>query len=86
ESCAVSQNYPNPFNPTTALPLSLDKNARVSVKIFDATGRLVSSEDYELGAGEHTLPVNGSAWATGTYFARVSTSDYSQTVKMHLIK
>ena len=85
-SFAVSQNYPNPFNPTTSLPLSLEKNARVSVKIFDTTGRLVSSEDFELNAGEHALPVNGANWATGTYFAHVSTSEQSQTVKMHLIK
>lgn len=86
ERFTVGQNYPNPFNPTTTLPVELSQTGQVSLKIFDETGRLVSSDAYELPMGQHSLPVDGANWATGTYFARVSTSDESQTVKMQLIK
>lgn len=86
EKFSLSQNYPNPFNPSTVLPLSLEKAGTVTVSIYDATGRLVSSEVHELTAGPHELPVDGSSWATGTYFARVSAGGQQQTVPMKLIK
>jgi len=37
----VSQNRPNPFNPTTVIPYALPDESRVSVRIFDITGRHV---------------------------------------------
>lgn len=83
---AVGQNYPNPFNPVTTLPVELAKSARVELDVYDATGRLVSSESFELSAGSQQLPVNGHAWGTGTYFARVTAGEQSQTVKMQLLK
>jgi hypothetical protein len=83
---AVGQNYPNPFNPTTTLPVSLEKNARVTVDIYDETGRLLSHEDMEMPAGAHSVPVRASGWSSGNYFARVSAADQQQTVKMQLVK
>jgi hypothetical protein len=86
QTFAVGQNYPNPFNPTTTLPIELAKTARVTLTIYDETGRLVSQNEFELSAGQHQLPVNGSDWATGTYFARVVAAAQAQTVKMQLVK
>jgi hypothetical protein len=83
---AVGQNFPNPFNPTTMLPVSLDKNARVTVDIYDETGRLVSHEDLDMPAGAHNVPVQASGWSSGNYFARVSAAEQQQTVKMQLLK
>ena len=34
-------NYPNPFNPETWIPFQLAKEADVTIKIFDMSGRLV---------------------------------------------
>ena len=86
QSFAVGQNYPNPFNPATMLPIELEKTARVTLTIYDETGRLVSHGEYELTAGHHELPVSGSDWAAGTYFARVMSAAQAQTVKMQLVK
>ncbi len=85
-SFAVGQNYPNPFNPSTTLPVELSKTSRVQLDIYDETGRQVSSRAYDLAAGQHNLTVDGSAWATGTYFARVNAEGLSQTTKMQLVK
>ena len=86
ESFRVDQNYPNPFNPSTALPIELSKPARLTLTIYDETGRLVSQETHELAAGQHQLNVNGAEWATGTYFARVAAGSELQTVKMQLVR
>jgi hypothetical protein len=82
----LDQNYPNPFNPTTTLPLTVGKSGQVTVEIYNENGRLQSSETFELPAGHHELPINGSSWASGTYFARVATGSQSQTTKMTLLK
>jgi hypothetical protein len=85
-SFAVGQNYPNPFNPTTSLPVSLTQTSQVTVDIYNAAGQLVSHEVQALTAGSHSLPINGAAWSTGTYFARVSAPGQSATTKMQLLK
>jgi hypothetical protein len=86
QNLAVGQNYPNPFNPTTTLPIELEKTARVTVTVYDETGRLVSQGEFELTAGHHDLPLSGNDWAAGTYFARVMSAAQAQTVKMQLVK
>lgn len=86
QNFAVGQNYPNPFNPSTTLPVEIARNGRVTLNIYDETGRLVSHGEYELAAGHHDLPVSGSDWAAGTYFARVMSAAQAQTVKMQLVK
>jgi hypothetical protein len=86
KSFAVGQNFPNPFNPTTSLPISLEKNARVTVDVFDETGRLASHQEMDMPAGSFNVPVQAAGWSSGSYFARVSTPDQQQTVKMQLVK
>ncbi len=83
---SIGQNYPNPFNPTTILPLELDHNAAVTLTIYDETGRTVSTQEMELPAGSYNLPIDGSNWATGAYFARVNAEGQSLSTKMMLVK
>jgi hypothetical protein len=83
---SVEQNYPNPFNPNTTIPITLDKPARVSMDIYNEVGQLISHEEHDMVAGTHDLAFDGSKWASGTYFTRVSTPVQSQTLKMTLLK
>jgi hypothetical protein len=85
-SFSVEQNYPNPFNPSTQLPVHIAQAGTVSLRIYNEAGQLVSETNYTFGPGEHHLPVDGSAWSTGTYFAKVSSNGISQTTKMQLVK
>ena len=82
----VGQNYPNPFNPSTMLPVELQRDAMVTLKVYDETGRLVSTKDMALAAGSHSLAIDGSNWATGTYFARIIANEQMKTMKMLLVK
>lgn len=54
--------------------------------MYDATGRLVLNETHTLGAGVHELPIDGSGWASGAYFAKVRANGVSATRAMRLVK
>ncbi|HEY3295114.1 MAG TPA: T9SS type A sorting domain-containing protein [bacterium] len=86
QNFSVSQNYPNPFNPVTLIPVTLDKSSLVALDIFDELGQLVSHEEHMLTAGRQQLAVNGSRWANGMYFARVTAGAQQRVLKMNLLK
>jgi PKD repeat protein len=91
---ALSQNYPNPFNPTTKINFELPIDSRVSIKIYDVTGRevfaLVNNETRN--AGYHTVTMNANNFASGVYFYIIkaesinNTTSFSKAMKMMLIK
>lgn len=84
---AVGANYPNPFNPSTTLPLELRRAGQVTLTVYDETGRAVHTREMDLSPGHHALPIDGSAWSSGTYFARVNMNGReAATKKMLLIK
>jgi hypothetical protein len=68
------QNYPNPFNPSTSIEFSLPARERVSLKVFDVSGRLVRTlVDGHLPDGAHRFTWNGrnergASVASGVYF------------------
>ncbi|MFZ5432835.1 MAG: T9SS type A sorting domain-containing protein [Calditrichota bacterium] len=82
----VSQNYPNPFNPSTTLPIEMSKTGKVTIDIYNEMGQLISSETRVVPMGAFNLPINGSAWSSGNYFARVAAEGQTETVKMQLVK
>ncbi len=65
---------PNPFHPNTALPFVLAGEARVKVRVYDASGRIVASlGDRVLTTGHHEVDWNGfdddgRAVSSGGYF------------------
>ncbi len=88
----LSQNYPNPFNPTTKINFDLPADSKVTLVIYDVTGREVTKLlNNELRtAGYYTMDFNGSSIASGIYFYRfIAESAGRQTVmskRMVLIK
>lgn len=83
----LSQNYPNPFNPTTNIKFSLPKATNVQIVIFNSVGQEVKSlvNEYKT-AGSYTVDFNASDLASGTYFYKIITSDFTETKKMTLVK
>jgi phosphatidylserine/phosphatidylglycerophosphate/cardiolipin synthase-like enzyme len=72
-------SYPNPFNPFTNISFMTAEMARVSVKVYDASGRLVQTlaDDDMMEPGLHILAwdgkdARGHRQPSGAYFARVS--------------
>lgn len=84
----LSQNYPNPFNPKTKIDFELPDNDRVSLKIFDMTGRnmctLINNE--VRNAGYYTIDFNLGNLSSGVYFYKLETEKFTQVKKMAVIK
>lgn len=86
-SHTLSQNYPNPFNPLTTINYGLPNPAKVNLRIYDISGRLVATvlDGYRL-SGYHSVTVDGSSLASGIYIARLQAEDVVLTRKMVLMK
>ena len=91
-SLVLLQNYPNPFNPSTTLRFGLPEQARVTMDIYDLSGKTVRTlVAGELAAGWHELEWRGQddegrPLATGMYLAQLAGKNQLQTIKMLLIK
>ncbi len=94
---SLSQNYPNPFNPSTKIkfeiPLSKEVSATggrgVSVRltVYDNLGRQVETlVNQQLSPGAYEVDWNAFEFPSGVYYYRLSTSDFSETKKLILIK
>jgi len=87
----LAQNYPNPFNPTTNINYDIPFDGKVTLKIFDISGREVSTLINEFKtASYYTIDFNASNLASGVYFYRISAegngNNFVMTKKMMLIK
>ncbi|HEY3296760.1 MAG TPA: T9SS type A sorting domain-containing protein [bacterium] len=79
--------YPNPFNPTTTLDLSLPEAQRVSVKVFDLTGKLVRTlADAPYAAGRHQIAFDAGSLPSGIYIAQLQAGSVNLTQKLLLVK
>lgn len=90
---SLGANFPNPFNPSTTIACDLAAPSRISLQVFDASGRLVRvlAAGQDLPAGHHELTWNGRdeagrAVAGGIYFYRLEAGGYRETRKMMLVK
>jgi choice-of-anchor B domain-containing protein len=84
---SLEQNYPNPFNPTTKFNFSIPKAGNVSLKVYDASGKLVEKIiDGNYSAGKYSADFNGSKLASGLYFYTLTGDGFKETRKMVLTK
>ncbi|MEO8512819.1 MAG: PQQ-dependent sugar dehydrogenase [Ignavibacteria bacterium] len=87
EGYSLEQNYPNPFNPSTVIKYSVPVNSFVTLKVFDVTGREVTALVNETkNAGSYSAEWNASAYPSGVYFLRMTSSGNTFEKKMVLIK
>jgi aminopeptidase N len=89
---ALEQNYPNPFNPATTIRFRLNEPAAVSLRIYDAAGRLVRAlVGTPLSAGTYArvwdgTDSRGAAVSSGVYLYRLDAGSFSRTRKMILLR
>lgn len=81
------QNSPNPFNPTTTIKYELAEATFVTIDIFNINGKLVHTlvKSYS-PAGIYSIQWDGSNYASGTYFYKISTDHFNKINKMVLMK
>ena len=88
ESSIKTGNYPNPFRDETVIRFEIEKESRVSLEVYDISGKLVNRIfDAEVGAGTHEVPWNGSGSAgnrvsEGMYFYQLKAGNQIVTGKL----
>ncbi len=91
---ALDQNYPNPFNPTTTLRYALPMDSKVTLKIYNLLGQVVTTlTDNVVSAGYQSAEWNANNVSSGVYFYRLKatsvgdpTKTFMQVRKMVLIR
>jgi hypothetical protein len=86
------QNYPNPFNPSTTITMDLASSSFVNLDVFDEMGRKVAT----LANGDYDAGVHFIQWSAldntknvlpaGTYYARLTTQNGIQNLRMTITK
>jgi len=90
----LEQAYPNPFNPATTIKYQLPADSKISLKVYDLLGRVVSVlVDEVQTASYRSVEWNAGSMSSGLYFYRLqatSTSDptksFTRVKKMLLLK
>lgn len=84
---SLRQNFPNPFNPVTTIRYSLPEQTHVKLVVYDLLGReveeLVNRKELP---GAKTVQFEAGNLASGVYFYRLSTENYSETRKLIILK
>jgi PKD repeat protein len=93
---ALEQNFPNPFNPETNIRFSIptgvassgnDGNSRVVLEVFSVLGeRVAVLVDEEKAPGSHSVQWNATGFASGLYYYRLKTNEFTETKKLLLVK
>ncbi|WP_340103999.1 family 10 glycosylhydrolase [Rhodohalobacter sp. 8-1] len=83
----LHQNYPNPFNPTTQISFDVSQTGRITLTVYDMTGRMVAKlMDKTVPSGFHHVTFDGGGLSSGIYLYRLQTDSKTITKKMTLIK
>ncbi len=87
---ALMQNYPNPFNAGTVIAFSLKDQSDWKLNVYNITGQTVRTFS---GNGMGQIQVNwdgndnaGTSVASGVYFYRLESKNFTATKKMTLMK
>ncbi len=87
------QNFPNPALAATTIPFDLPQASRVSLSIYDLTGRRVRSllHATELAPGSHKISWdgtddNGDHMGSGLFLCRLESAGYRSTRRLVIIR
>ncbi len=82
------QNYPNPFNPTTTMQFTIPTSGKVSLKVYNMLGQVVSVllDGFVKEGINHQIEFDGTKLASGTYFSVLEFSGKRLVKKMLLLK
>jgi hypothetical protein len=79
--------YPNPVSSSAVISFSLDREQKVSLRIFDVNGRIVLTlADRIFEAGENKVLCNTEQVEAGIYFLQMKTEAGIESMKLSVTK
>lgn len=91
-SDGLLQNNPNPFSSQTTIEYYVSKSCGITLNIFDISGKLVKTINQgKVTSGNHQVTWNGTdnqgkILGSGIYVVRLQTSEFSDSMKMFMLK
>jgi hypothetical protein len=84
---ALIQNYPNPFNSSTNIEFSIPVDNYVNLSLYDLTGKRFSViiDEFKF-RGKYIVSFDASEFASGIYYYKLQSGNFSAVRKMILIK
>ena len=79
---SLYQNRPNPFSGETEIPFHLPNAQEVLLEVFDASGRLLKTFEFEGKEGMNFYLLQMNERWSGTHYYRLSTVNWESTRKM----
>lgn len=88
EKFSLKQNFPNPFNPTTSIRFDVTKSSKMTLSVYDASGKLVQTliNNEVVPTGTNEVVFDAGKLSSGVYFYTLSSDNFKETKKMMLIK
>lgn len=84
---SLSQNYPNPFNSLTKITYSVPVQSKVSLRVFDLTGKEVGVIDEgSRPAGTYTVSFDAVSLTKGEYIFRLTANEFTAAKKFFILK
>ncbi|MFT4759510.1 MAG: hypothetical protein ACI9XO_002289 [Paraglaciecola sp.] len=83
---SLAKVYPNPFSDVVNIQLNLETAADVNVRVMNAVGQVVATQQYNNVVGNRVIPFNGSNLANGVYTIHMTVGDKLVTKKVMLQK
>ncbi|MDP3831827.1 MAG: T9SS type A sorting domain-containing protein, partial [Ignavibacteriaceae bacterium] len=84
---SLHQNYPNPFNPSTNIRFDLPRAAFVNISVYNIIGQKVTElVNHNIEAGIQNISFNAEKFPSGVYIYKLTSTEYSFTRKMNLLK
>jgi flagellar hook assembly protein FlgD len=81
------QNMPNPFSQTTQIKFYLPEASNVNITVYNVIGKVVKElVSADLGTGYHTVDFDAEELASGTYFYKFVSNNYTETKYMSIEK
>jgi hypothetical protein len=83
----LSQNYPNPSNPKCRINFSIPADGMVQITIYDVAGREITVLVNEFKKADYyIIDFDGTNFASGVYFYRLASGEFTDTKKLILMK
>ena len=74
--------FPNPSNGNFTLAYTLTNSEKVSISVYDFTGKKIDVKSVNGNSGLNTLLVSGNDYAKGIYLVEIIAGDKKETKKL----